>query len=557
MSFINETVNYAVSIGVTTYYKSDPVKLKKLLYSLIVKQEEIEIDFDEPRIGNEKLIEFIIRMNHTEQFSKDDFITFSDPVEMIIIIDSYPEEEDNPENECELEHVKAVITEFSNKVKHLKLPIDIKVVIPTTNIKVSRARNYIIEHALSKYITFKDDDDLSVNINKILKHVLDWSIRSSTGRRESNTETTVKLFYTLSGSYNYRPPEIEKEKKEKIIPFISQLGIWSSIYDVEFLRRNNIYFVPDIGSEDIVFRAVLHHIIDKFEGKFEIIDEILYYYLDPSNRSFTFSLSPREEHDVKTILNGKLIKDFVNEQQQTSDRIIKKLFEFDKERFEITDYILFGISHAATFRSSLNIIRNSLTKHNNFLQTEMDRALFKLTKEIKVLTEESIFDTLEPEVQELALYLAPMYLTLSELDEIANHDLETLNLLYNRKLKLPNKKLSTKLLNPFMTRFLMLYSLITKTNSEFIDLDLAKKIYQTFCSNYSKQQFKNDFITFSKRIDELNTDNLNEVIKKHKLKDLYAEFIHFMKYDHINTLKNSNLHFRGMLNVFSFYVLTA
>ena len=361
MSFINETINYALTIGVTTYYKSDPVKLKKLLYSLIVKQEEIEIDFDEPRIGNEKLVELIIRMNHTEQFSKDDFITFSDPVEMIIIIDSYPEEDDSPENECELEHIKAVITEFSSKVKHLKLPIDIKVVIPTTNIKVSRARNYIIENALSKYITFKDDDDLSVNINKILKHVLDW-----------NNETSVKLFYTLSGSYNYRPPEIENEKKEKIIPFISQLGIWSLIYDVEFLRRNNIYFVPDIGSEDIVFRAILHHVIDKYEGKFEIIDEILYYYLDPSNRSFTFSLSPREEHDVKTILNGKSIDEFVDEQQQISDRIAKKLFEFDKERFEITDYLLFGISHAATFRSSLNIIRNSLTKHNNFLKTEID-----------------------------------------------------------------------------------------------------------------------------------------------------------------------------------------
>jgi thiaminase len=427
----------------------------------------------------------------------------------------------------------------------LKLPIDIKVVIPTTNIKVSRARNYIIEHALSKYITFKDDDDLSVNINKILKHVLDW-----------DTKTTVKLFYTLSGSYNYKPPEIENEKMEKTIPFVSQLGIWSSIYDVEFLRRNNIYFVPDIGSEDVVFRAVLHHIIDKYEGKFEIIDEILYYYLDPSNRSFTFSLSPREEHDVKTILNGKSIAEFVDEQQQTSDKIMKKLFEFDKERFEVTDYILFGISHAATFKSSLNIIRNTLTKHNNFLQTEMDRALFKLTKEIKVVTEESIFDTLEPEVQELALYLAPMYLTLSELDEVANHDLETLNLLYNRKLKSPVVNLNTKVLNPFMTRFLMLYSLITKTDSEFIDLDLAKKIYQTFCSNYSKTQFKNDFITFSRRVDELNTDDLNEVIKKHKLKDLYAEFIHFMKYDHINTLKNSNLHFRGMLNVFSFYVLS-
>ena len=545
MSFINETIDYALTIGVTTYYKSDPVKLKKLLYSVIVKQEEIEIDFDEPRIGNEKLVELIIRMNHTEQFSKDDFITFSDPVEMIIIIDSYSEEDDSPENECALEHVKAVITEFSSKVKHLKLPIDIKVVIPTTNIKVSRARNYIIEHALSKYITFKDDDDLSVNINKILKHVLDW-----------NNECTVKLFYTLSGSYNYRPPEIENEKKEKIIPFVSQLGSCCLIYDVDFLRRNNIYFVPDIGSEDIVFRAILHHIIDKYEGKFEIIDEILYYYLDPSNRSFTFSLSPREEHDVKTILNDKSIDEFVDEQQQTSDRIMKKLFEFDKERFEVTDYILFGISHAATFRSSLNIIRNTLTKHNNFLQTEMDRALFKLTKEIKVVTDESIFDTLEPEVQELALYLAPMYLTLSELDEVANHDLETLNLLYNRKLKSPVANLNTNVLNPFMTRFLMLYSLITKTDSEFIDLDLAKKIYQTFCSNYSKTQFKNDFITFSKRIDELNCVNLNEVIKKHKLKDLYAEFIHFMKYDHVNTLKNSNLHFRGMLNVFSFYVLS-
>ena len=70
-NYVSNTFDYCLTIGVTSYYKSDPVKLKKLLYSFIIKQEEIQIDFDEPRIGNEKLIEFIIRMNHTDQFSKE------------------------------------------------------------------------------------------------------------------------------------------------------------------------------------------------------------------------------------------------------------------------------------------------------------------------------------------------------------------------------------------------------------------------------------------------------------------------------------------------------
>lgn len=101
-----------------------------------------------------------------------------------------------------------------------------------------------------------------------------------------------------------------------------------------------------------------------------------------------------------------------------------------------------------------------------------------------------------------------------------------------------------------------------------IDKRLTKKIYTTFCRNYNKHQFTCDFIMFaheriknsqckSELLNYINSD-LNSEIKKSypQLKDLYTEFIQMMKMTNEKMLDTPNRNFRGMLNVFSFYMLS-
>lgn len=521
----------ALTIGVTAYYKSDPDKLKKLLYSFIVKQEDYwpltSESMANPRKHNEAVAGFVERMSHIDKFTNDDYISFSTPVELIVVIDSYKTEDMNPENEGKLMNLKTIVTQFMQKIQELKLPLDIKIVIPNTNIKVSRARNYLIDHASSKFLTFKDDDDLSANINMLLEH--------------TKSNFPVQIFYMVSGRYKTRIIDPDKS-----YPFISQLGCCAMIFEVDFLRRHKIYFVPDLGSEDVLFRGMLHRVIEKTEGSYHTINKVLYYYMDASNRSFTYSLSPREDIDLDGILQNQTLAQLEENQTATVIKILNTM-----PITEMTDYILFGISNVATFQRSLNIIRRAMQKKKSQFQSPLDKSLLYLTNQIVTPNNQNLFNLLEPRHQQQLLNLLPTYLTFSELKEAADDKFT---------------------LNPIVIRYMMMCYLINPNYNYPIDKGLTKKIYTTFCRNYGKRQFTQDFIMFaheriknsscrSNLLDYINSNQpptLNPEIKKlhPQIKDLYTEFLQMMKMKNEKILDSPNRNFRGMLNVFTFYMFT-
>lgn len=119
----------------------------------------------------------------------------------------------------------------------------------------ARGRNYILEHATSEYIFFVDADDMILgNIKNILEelevekdiYVSDLKKISSDGYISGST-----MIY----SWTLFHGNVKEEDIKKLVA--NQTGIWS-IYNVKFLKENNIRYLENFRYEDnILFFTIL------------------------------------------------------------------------------------------------------------------------------------------------------------------------------------------------------------------------------------------------------------------------------------------------------------
>ncbi|WOO87965.1 CDP-glycerol glycerophosphotransferase family protein [Mollicutes bacterium LVI A0039] len=131
------------------------------------------------------------------------------------------------------------------------------VVINTTNTKSpSDARNAIINKSASKYLLFMDGDDNFIDSIEALCDELEASdtkdIFVSRVKKIVNEGAIVDA--TFIYTHNLFSMSDDRFAKEHHKMAIHQTGVWS-IYNVQFLRDNNIYYEPKLRYEDNIFMS--------------------------------------------------------------------------------------------------------------------------------------------------------------------------------------------------------------------------------------------------------------------------------------------------------------
>lgn len=152
---------------------------------------------------------------------------------------------------------------------------------------LSDARNYGMDRAKGNYILFIDSDDwvdekllisLHNHLNKSNVDILKFGFQKM---QEGNYKNTFFSYFNI-GVYDRRQIE------ETILPYTigpkrlfcyeqnACKSVWSHVYSLNFLRENNIRFVPEreILNEDYLFN--LHTLL--YAKSLEVTHYILYYY---------------------------------------------------------------------------------------------------------------------------------------------------------------------------------------------------------------------------------------------------------------------------------------
>lgn len=151
-------------------------------------------------------------------------------LEIILVDDGSP---DNSSKICE---------EFAERDSRIKI-------IHKQNGGVSSARNKILECATGNYIVFVDGDDWLENdcVEYMLKliHITNSDIAMSLNN------------FTTRDRKQIEEDKIESWSPEKaactmLYPYLS-IGCWNKIYNLSFLRKNNITFTHKLSGEGMVF----------------------------------------------------------------------------------------------------------------------------------------------------------------------------------------------------------------------------------------------------------------------------------------------------------------
>lgn len=574
-----------LTIGITTCYKTEIYKFQQLLRSLFSNfsfelPENTQINSIESRdYLNKLIIEFKDNsMNKYDYFyefpkniirwlQKNNYKTF---IELLIIIDDDPELENTNTDE--------IIIEINKLNKIIKRYAEIKYITTPSNIKISCARNIIINEAKGKYLIFCDDDDLKMNINKIMSVII-----------ENDSENYNYIsHYTHKDSY--------QNIKHTIVPHISNIGIWNGIYLTSFLKDNNLYFVPNLNMEDVIWRSNLNYYLTHKNSKCKQINEIGYIYMDASNRSLNQINNRFLENIDPNVIS--LLLPTNEEYYKNLNKILSQQLQFD---FKLTDWRLFGITSSISFYKQHNIIYQWLINNQKYLPNGYDKRMLELVSKLDkepIFTDSnlkniSLFSILTEEDKRKAFWVFSRYITLPDLYLFAesldkNIILDIMNDIWknNFNYNIYYKKITkNEYFEQFIYKFIH-FIYIQKPNEiykKYINIKLLNEIKEEYlkeieyiplneCLNFIHDRlcksriissnienlFCNQIVKFSDLYQTINSlIDINEKLKKNKdeILKITEEFIKQNKLETFEILKYDKS-YRGPMNVFQFYMFS-
>ena len=353
-----------LTIGITTYFKSNPEEVRRTLWTLFDK----------------RMIEGIIPEDVLKLYAENNHqpITVKEPVEIIVFIDRNSDVDDE---------ITSKITEYVNSLSYKNCTFI--VCKSTSNVKVSVARNFIITAAKGDYICFRDDDDASVNINELLSYI-DLAPKDT---------TVIEYGYAVDG-LKYRP---------------SKLGPWSLFVKTEFLRKNNLCFVPDLTTEDIIWRGNLNMILSRepcWKSNLYFIQKPGYISLGRSNRS-TAVLMGLDRYPKSIPM---YIEDIMKDNTSSYKNISKVLYNDRNAKFDFSEFQFYGMSAAYAVRHGDGLIKHYLNRHFDMCDGFVKKCLGLINHINGTCDFWSIDDV---DVQKITMVLFVKYLTFSDLYHFA------------------------------------------------------------------------------------------------------------------------------------------
>lgn len=282
---MNESI--VLTVGVTAYYKSELDKLKDMVYSLL--DEKLTAD----SVNN-----YHDAIDTIQRYWRHDYkllTKINKPCEIILFIDCL----DNNPNE----NVDAMV-KFMDEIDTMHIEnLTTRVFKSTTNVRVSIGRNTVIRMAKGKYVTLKDDDDLSVNLNELLKAIDDAPIGCK-----------------YIGALNIAPLIISDT------PMIHELlAPWSFIIDTKYAIDNNLFCPPNILYEDTIWKNCMFSkmIHDTSKNLCHLYPHLIYLSRDKSFRNNSSYTNPYIESTFYKF--PEIIRD-----NQIPYDYVSKSFEFFK-----------------------------------------------------------------------------------------------------------------------------------------------------------------------------------------------------------------------------------
>ena len=167
-------------------------------------------------------------------------------------------------NDGSTDHSQGIAEQYANNYDNIR-------VISQPNGGLSVARNTGIDSANGQYIWFVDGDDaiapnaICALISTINNHHPDAVLFNF------STFSDQKLIDT--SHFQVFPKESGKEIHEKHLRLLPMMA-WLTVYRTQFLRENDLKFLPGILHEDKEFSIRAHHAL----GTFAQIDDSLYHY---------------------------------------------------------------------------------------------------------------------------------------------------------------------------------------------------------------------------------------------------------------------------------------
>ena len=169
---------------------------------------------------------------------------------------------------------------------------DVRIIEHTQNIGTGASRNSAIEFAAGKYIFFMDSDDeiapdcIKILYDKMQEKPVDFIIASMSAR-----DRTGIIIEQLI----YEDTFIEGNKDIVCNYYLTKkrhVAMWNILYDLSFLRSNNIKCFPTHLNEDnlFTFQVILNAQSCRY------ISDITYYYYDTPNSTVKAAMHHKLSH---------------------------------------------------------------------------------------------------------------------------------------------------------------------------------------------------------------------------------------------------------------------
>ena len=350
-----------LTVGITAYYKSDFDCVKRMIWSLLDK-----------RSTSEKKPSELVKLYETTELM---CITINEPVEILLFVDR-----DGDSNNSNVD-------EIIKYYKSLSIPnCSFRLGESTSNVRVSVARNFIIAAAQGDYVTFNDDDDLSVNINVLLNFI-------------DNSPPAINVI-------NYGVNDDNRMNHTSIMLPTSVLCKTS------FLRENNLSFVPDMATEDVVWRSDINAMwystpsteLTEFTQPYSG-----YFHIKSRGSSTEITINGRRFPRQFDEYNEELMKDdtFIY------DKIVKVMTHNNNMSYRVYgDFQLFAINTSCALQHGFPLIKLYFQHHLD-QSNEVIRNILEVDNQLDGTCD--FWKIPDKRTRNLCFYLFCQYSTLSEL----------------------------------------------------------------------------------------------------------------------------------------------